>query len=183
MSQLKPFKILSEQEIAKAGNLSLIKAELLTPTNEQTTWGYGKASDGVIILPLDHENNVYLIKQWRIIGKTFAWELPAGGIDKDSYTEEDVLQTANKELQEEAGIKSNKLTKLTTCYMSNKLTIIGHIFLAQDLETSPLPKDEHEYIEIQKLPFDQAFSLIHETQPSRTATLLTFLLVKNYLHL
>ena len=61
MSELKPFKILSENIAYQEGErFKVVSADLETPNKEKTTWSYIKMRDGAIVFPLDKDNNVYI---------------------------------------------------------------------------------------------------------------------------
>ena len=60
---------------------------------------------GVGIILLNHENNIFVGK--RIDNPKNSWQMPQGGVDKN----EDFLQAAKRELEEETGVKSEKLVK------------------------------------------------------------------------
>ncbi len=108
--------------------------------------------------------------------------MPSGFIDILDPSEGEIRDAANRELQEEVGMKSDELVKITTSYISNQLTMKMHIFLGRKLSPSKLRGDEHEYLEVEKLPFDEAFSLIRDTQIPTSQTLLAFSMVKDYLN-
>ncbi len=182
MTKLKPFKVLTERVVYQQGNrLGVIEVDLRTPSGQKVTWTYVRLKNGVIILPVDSEGNVFLKREWRLSRKDFVWELPSGWIETKKPTEKDILKTANRELREEIGYRSNNLKKLTTFRLSNHTNAKFHIVLAQDLIASKLEGDEHEYIEVKKLPFDEAFNLIKKGQTPTAQVLIAFLMAKEIL--
>ena len=60
---------------------------------------------GVGIVLLNHENNIFVAK--RIDNPKNSWQMPQGGVGQN----ENFLQAAERELEEETGIKSVKLIK------------------------------------------------------------------------
>jgi|SRR3989344_687677 len=181
---LKPFKVLSEKTLFEVpGRYQIISAELQTPENKNTVWTYLKAKEGVVVLPLDRENNVYLKLEWRLNRKDFVWELPGGWVEEPAPTAEQIKAAANRELQEEIGLKAKKLEELIAIYPFNHLANKFHLFLAQDLVPSQLPKDENEYVEIQKLSFTKAYDLVMRNQVPNGQLAVLFLLVKQRLNL
>lgn len=174
---MKPFKILGERETGKAGRYSIIEAGLETPEGKKVIWSVIDGKDIVVVLALDKEKRVYLKQEWRLNRKDFVWETVSGIVEEDDPTEEQILDTAHREIQEEVGVKANKMEKLLTFYPFNHTRIKIHLFLAQDLEESRLPTDEHEFLEVQKLPFQEAYDLVF-SQESTAQNALVFALVK-----
>lgn len=179
-----PFQVLSEKSAFHTENgFILIKANLETPTGKRVTWSYFKARDGVIILPLDTQNHVYLKREWRLNRKDFVWEVPSGWVEEKNPTQHQILSAANRELQEEVGQKASQLEKLITVFPLNHLSSRFHLFLATDLSPHQLPPDEHEHLELERLPFDQAYQRIMENQIPTAQNALVFLLAKSRLKL
>ena len=100
--------------------------------------------------------------------------MPAGFIEEENPTEVQIRAAANRELQEEIGVKARSLEKLITVYPSNYMTMLSHIYFATDLEESKLPGDKHEYLEVKKLPIQEAYELISNTQIPNAQTVIAF---------
>lgn len=182
---LKPFKIISEKSILDIQKkYSVNEVELETPEGKTTTWKYIQGQkDIVVVLPLDAEHNVYLKQEWRLNRKDFAWEVVSGWIEEQNPTDEQIIATAQRELQEEVGVKAGKLEKLITIYPFNHTSIKLHLFLATELLESKLAGDEHEILEVTKLPFNEAFDLVVNKQIPTGQNTTIFLLTKQKLGL
>ncbi|HWZ66029.1 MAG TPA: NUDIX hydrolase [Patescibacteria group bacterium] len=175
---MKPFTIISETiEYQDRDRLFVMKAKLITPVGKQVEWGYSKMKEAVVVLPIDNEGNVYLKKEWRLNRKDFVWELPSGWVEEKNPTKSDIREAANRELQEEIGVKAHDLVHLTSFYPTNHMSSQFHIFLAKGLMASSLEGDEHEHLEVDKLTFDQAFKLVTQQTPT-AQVLIAFLLTK-----
>src|SRR5699024_2850455 len=90
------------------------------------------------IIPLDDENSIILVKQFRKAVEKFLLEIPAGKLEVN----EEPRETATRELKEETGIDSNKMEYLlefhTSPGFSNEKV---HLFLATELiEGKPCPE-------------------------------------------
>jgi ADP-ribose pyrophosphatase len=176
---MKPFTIISETIDYQDGDrLFVIKTKLLTPAGKQVEWKYTRLKEGVIVLPMDDDGNVYLKKEWRFNRKGFLWELPSGWAEKEKPTKADLRDAANRELQEEVGLKSHNLTHLISFYPTNHICSQFHIFLAKNLKPSPLARDEHELLEVEKLPFKEAYRRVIEEQIPTAQVLIAFLMAK-----
>ena len=105
------------------------------------------------IIPLDADDNTWLVGQWRYTLNEYSWEIPMGGGPKN----EDTLASAKRELKEETGLLASKWQNLGKVHTSNSVTNeTGYIYLAQDLEQSTTEFDETEDIQIKKMPFAEA---------------------------
>ena len=73
---------------------------------------------------------VLLLRQFRHAADRFIWEVPAGRLDAGESPE----RCAERELEEEAGMKAGKLERLTTIFTTPGFTDEKiHLFLASDL--------------------------------------------------
>lgn len=109
------------------------------------------------ILPLDRDQNTWLVGQWRYTLNEYSWEIPMGGgligIDK--------IDSAKRELKEETGLSAKKWTEILKTHTSNSVTDeVGFIYLAQDLTEGKTEFEETEDLEIWKLPFKDVHNMV-----------------------
>ena len=108
---------------------------------------------GAAIVALDDQSNVCLLRQYRHAAGGYIYELPAGKID-DS---EPPIDTAQRELREEAGMQAADWQTLGRMYSSPGFCDeIIHLYLARDLTPVPVEHEEHEIIEVEWVAFDEA---------------------------
>ncbi len=105
---------------------------------------------GAAVVALDTDNRICLLRQFRHAAAGWVWELPAGKIDN----REPPLETARRELEEEAGMAANSWQTLGD-YLSSPgvFTEVVHLFLATELTPLPPRPEEHEVFEVHWLPF------------------------------
>src|SRR5690606_24668598 len=86
----------------------------------------------------------------------YIWELPAGKIDN----REPPLQTAQRELREEAGRTAAEWRDLGR-YLSSPgvFTEVIHLFMATNLKATELAAEAHEVIEVHWKPFVEALDM------------------------
>jgi len=109
---------------------------------------------GAVIVALDKHNNICLLRQYRHVCGDWIWELPAGKIDN----KEEPLSTAQRELQEEAGMKAEKWLSLGDMVSSpGVFTEVVHCYLAMDLSACDIQHEAEELIEIHWIPMQQAY--------------------------
>ncbi len=112
---------------------------------------------GAGILPLDSDGNTYLVKQYRYGVSKELLEIPAGKLEPG----EDPQETVVRELQEEVGLLPRRVTPLGYMELSPAyLGEITYLFLGQDLIPQTAQKDADEFIEIVKMPFKEALTMV-----------------------
>jgi len=107
------------------------------------------------VLPIDEQGQTILIGQERFCFGRYSWELPEGGGSPDIP----VLEGAQRELSEEAGLKAaNWLPLLEDVHLSNSVTDErAYAFLAWDLSPdASFAKDSSEELSIRRVPFAEA---------------------------
>jgi ADP-ribose pyrophosphatase len=113
----------------------------------------------VAIVPLDAAGNIIMVRQYRYAAKKVLLELPAGTLNPGENPD----LCADRELQEETGLKAGKLEKLGGIYVApGYSTEYIHLYLATDLQESRLDMDEDEFIEVETVPLSTTFELIRE---------------------
>lgn len=106
----------------------------------------------VIILPIDAENRVWFVDQYRYPAGRKLLELPAGTLDPG----EDPEVCAIRECREEIGMSPGQLTHLGGFFLApGYSTEFVQLYLAQDLSPAPLEQDEDEDIQVQKFTFEE----------------------------
>lgn len=110
------------------------------------------------VLPVDDEGNVYLVRQYRAPIEQVLLEIPAGKLDS---VDEDRLYAAKRELKEETGLEAGNWLHLcdsfTTAGFSNERI---SIYLARELRIGESRPDEDEFLNLIKMPFDEAFQMV-----------------------
>jgi ADP-ribose pyrophosphatase len=110
----------------------------------------------VTIVPLDGDGLVWFIRQYRHPAGTELLELPAGTLKPD----EDPAEAANRELQEEIGMRADHLEHLSSFWLApGYSTELMHVYLATGLSASQLAQDEDEVITVERIPAAQAPAL------------------------
>jgi len=121
---------------------------------------YGKVSFknlAVAIIPLDREQNTWIVGQHRYTLDQYSWELPMGGVPFD----EDPLIGAQRELREETGITAAKWNLLLSMHTSNSVTDeLAYTYVAEDLTIGDPEFDETEDLQIKKVPLTELLELV-----------------------
>lgn len=124
---------------------------------------------GAAVVALDDRNRVCLLRQYRPVAGGWLWELPAGKIDH----QEPPLQTAQRELAEEAGISAEMWQSLGSMISSpGVFTEVVHLYLARDLRPVPQNREEHEILEVHWPAFGEALEWAHSGEIVDAKTLI-----------
>ena len=111
---------------------------------------------GVIILPVDNEGNVHLVRQFRYAYDRAILEIPAGKLE---YGEEP-LSAARRELEEEIGATAESWVSLGDIWPTPGFCDeVQHLWLARGLTFGETNPDEDEFLEQVQLPFAQVFAM------------------------
>lgn len=108
---------------------------------------------GAAAVALDAEGRVCLLHQFRHAVGGYIWELPAGRLEPD----EPPIDTARRELVEEAGVQAAKLQPLGTSASSpGVFTERIHLFLATDLAAVADAREAAEVFDVHWIPLGEA---------------------------
>ena len=116
--------------------------------------------DAAVILPIDEDDNVVFVKQYREAIGELCLELPAGMVDEG----EEPIETAKRELEEETGLIAEKVEHLISVYPSSGYTSEKiHIFYAKDFKNGQVNLDDTESIEgLERIPLDECLRRVKE---------------------
>ena len=125
--------------------------------------------DGVAVLPLDEENNVLTVTQYRYVFAKPMLELPAGKLDPG----EDPRSGALRELKEETGAEPKRLESLGSIVLSpGCFGETLHLFLARGLKMGQQHLDEGEFLNVERIPFEELYRRVcsGEVDDAKTVT-------------
>lgn len=113
---------------------------------------------GAAVVALDAAGRVCMLRQYRHAVGGWLWELPAGKIDH----QEPPLQTAQRELQEEAGRRAREWQPLGSVISSpGVFTEQVYLYLATGLTEVAQDLAHDEVLEVHWMPFAEALAWAH----------------------
>ena len=134
----------------KVINLSI--ETMLLPNGHSISLEIVHHPGGAAMVAVDEQQRLCLLRQYRHAAGGWIWELPAGKREHG----EDPLHTAQRELEEEAGLRATSWQKLgTTLTTPGFCDEIIHLYLAQGLTTLAQRIAPHELLECHWLPWSQ----------------------------
>lgn len=178
MKQNGPYRIEKSQIKYKNPWIEVCEDKVIHPNGKPGIFGTVKMLDGVSVLALDNDGFVYLTDEFHYaVGKN-SIEAVSGAIDKG----EKPLETAKRELKEEAGITAKDwiylgvVNPFTTLIKSH-----CHLFLAKNLSFGDAKPEETENIKIIKLKFKKTVEMVMKSQITHTGSCVLILKAKEYL--
>nr|WP_325232637.1 NUDIX hydrolase [uncultured Oscillibacter sp.] len=136
------------------GRILTVHVDTVTlPNGETALREVADHPGGVAVLALDGENNVLTVTQYRYpFGKPLL-EIPAGKLD---HPGEDPYAAGLRELEEETGAvpgiyeSLGRILPSPGCYGETL-----HLYLARELRMSEQHLDEDEFLNVERIPFDE----------------------------
>jgi ADP-ribose pyrophosphatase len=127
----------------------------------------------VAIVAIDVDGMVTLVRQLREPARAELVELPAGTLEEG----EAPLETAKRELAEEAGLTGGRWRQLASFYTTPGFCReYMHLFLAEDLDVGEARQQADEAIELVRVPRARVEELLPELEDAKTlAGLLLYL--------
>ncbi len=170
-------KQLKKEYVYEGKIISVRRDTALLPNGNTAFREVVEHNGGVCIVPLDDDNNVYFVKQFRYPYSEIVTEVPAGKLEKG----EDPLEAGKRELKEEVGAEAKNYTFLGKLYPSpGYCGEIIHMYLATDLSFGATNPDDDEFLEPIKIPLKEAVDMILDNQladsKTQAAILKTYLL-------
>ena len=153
-----PWKLQSSKKIFENPWLTLREDEVINPGNGLSHYGKINFKNLAIgIIPLDKNNNTWLIGQYRYVPDCYSWEIPMGGGPLNT----DPLESAKRELKEETGLIAEDWQELMKLHTSNSVTDErGLVYVARNLTQGETEFEETEDLLIQKLPIEEAIERV-----------------------
>lgn len=145
----------SEEPRTFNGKIVTVSRRMITlPNNHELEMEVVEHPGGAAIVALNDDGEICVIKQYRAVFDDWFWELPAGKRDN----EEPPVETARRELEEEAGVTASQWQELGSMVSSpGVFTERVFLYLARDLSLGTPNIAEDEVIaELQWIPLSQA---------------------------
>lgn len=132
----------------------------------------------VTVVPVDDDGMIHFVRQYRVAAQVDLLELPAGVLHEG----EDPLEGAAREVREETGQAATRLIYLGTFYMvpgysSEKMIV----YLASGLTHNPLPMDDDEFLQIERIPVQRALEMARSGEILDGKSLGALLLAEKFL--
>ncbi|MGM0580831.1 MAG: NUDIX domain-containing protein [Bacteroidota bacterium] len=130
------------------------------------------------VIPIDDEENTWLVGQYRYPLEEYSWEIPEGGCPVG----ERELDAAKRELKEETGLNALEWKEHLRIHTSNSVSDErGVVFLAKNLKQGATQFEETEDLKIKKLPLEEAFQMVMDGEITDSISMAALLKLKTLL--
>ena len=165
------------ERVYDGGLLKVHRDTVRLPDGTQAYREYIRHPGAVAVVALFDDGTVLLERQFRYPNAREFIEIPAGKLEPG----EPRLDTAQRELLEETGYVAAEWTRLCVIH-----TAIGYtdeaieIFLARKLAQKERKLDAGEFLEVFKLPFQEAIAMIREGRITDVKSIVALLWVDKW---
>lgn len=156
--QHNPWTIIAQKNVYDNPWINVTEYDVINPSGGKGIYGKVHFKNIAIgVIPLDEENNTWLVGQYRFPTDKYSWEIPEGG----GNMEESPLMSAQRELLEETGLKAARWDKILDMHLSNSVTDeISVTYLARELSQHEAEPEETEQLAVQKIPFSKVLDKV-----------------------
>lgn len=120
------------------------------------TYTYLSVAPSVMVVPIDGDGRIVIVRQYRYPTRRYSYELPGGGSGGDAPE-----AAALRELEEETGYRAASIEKLgefvTYCGLADE---ICHVFLATDLTQGEQRLEKSEDITVHTVTYSELLEMI-----------------------
>lgn len=173
-----PFELIRSETLLQGRAFKIRRDTLKTPDGRETKLEIVEHGGSVVIIPIDEQNNLLFVKQYRHAVGGELLELPAGTRDRDEPYE----ACAAREIREETGMGAGRLQKIGEFYLApGYSTEFMAVFLATGLKENPLQADDDEFLQVEKVPVKKAIQMAVRGEVPDAKSLAALLLARSHL--
>jgi len=174
-----PWTKLSSKRLYDNPWITVIEDQVINPNGGEGIYGTVQFKNLAIgIIPLDENQNTWLVGQYRYPLDEYSWEIPMGGGPLNI----DPLESAKRELKEETGLTAKHWRQFIKIHTSNSVTNeVGYGYLATDLTQGETEFEESEDLVIKKMSFDEAYEMCLNGEITDSLSLAAILKAKTLL--
>jgi ADP-ribose diphosphatase len=179
MPKTKP-EILEINNVAKTKLFNIEQVNLKFSNGELRTFERLRAGlrKAVIIAAMQDKETILLVNEYAVGTERYELGLPKGLVEVNETLEE----AANRELQEEIGMKAKNLQYISTLALApNYMAHLTDLIIATDLTASKLIGDEPEPLEVVPYNINEIDDLILSGKIIEARSIASLFIVKKYL--
>lgn len=173
-----PFELLKSEVLMQGRAFKIRRDTLKTPDGRETKFEIIEHGGSVVLIPVDDNNEIHFVRQYRHAAGMDLLELPAGTRDGDEPFE----VCAAREIREETGMEAGRLEKVGEFYLapgySSEFMVV---FLATDLKHNPLDADDDEFLTVEKVSVKKALALAERGEMPDAKSLAALLMARRHL--
>jgi len=176
MEEDNPWTTLERKEVYDNNWINVNEHQVINPSGGHGIYGVVHFKNLAIgVLPLDEDNNTWLVGQYRYPMQAYSWEIPEGGGPLGL----DPLDGAKRELLEETGLVATDWIEIQRMHLSNSVSDeLAIIYIARGLKMTESEPEETEQLVLRKLPFDEAYQMVMDGTITDSMTVAAILKTK-----
>ena len=151
-----PWRTLSTREVYDNDWINVREDKVMRPDGAPGIYGvvhYKNTAVGV--LPIE-DDSIYLVGQYRYALNQYSWEIPEGGCPQG----EDVLYAAQRELEEETGLRAASWELMGRAHLSNSVSDeLAIWFLATGLTQGEHHPEGTEQLNVRRVRLGEALEM------------------------
>jgi ADP-ribose pyrophosphatase len=173
-----PYETLHTETVYHGRAFNVRRDEIRLPDGKAAWLDIVDHVGAVTLVPVDDQNRVWFVRQYRHAAGEVLLELPAGTVEPG----EPPLDCARREIREEIGMAAGRIELIGEYFLApGYSTEFMHVFLATDLRPDPLPGDPDEFISAEAIPLDVVLRMVENGKIRDAKTLASLMLAKKYL--
>ena len=147
----------SQEYFFKGKIVNMRRDDIILPNGLPASREVVEHNGGVCIAALTDDNELLFVRQYRYPYSEVLLEIPAGKLDIG----EDPLEAGKRELKEETGAMAERYESLGKLYPSpGYCAEIIHMYLATGLSYGDTDPDDDEFLEVERIPLEQAAQMV-----------------------
>ena len=171
------YETLHSETIYRGRVFNVRRDEIRLPDGKTARIDIVEHVGAVTLAPVDDQNRVWFVRQYRHAAGEVLLELPAGMVEAG----EAPLDCARREIREETGMAAGRIELIGEFFLApGYSTEFMHVFLARDLRPDPLPGDADEFIAVEPIPYEVVLKMIENGKIRDAKTLAALTLAKKY---
>lgn len=153
-----PWKKLSTEVKYENKWIKIMEDQVTNPAGKPGIYGVVHFKTyAIAIIPLDEENNTWIVGQYRYPLDSYEWEVVEGGCPEGTLP----VETAHRELMEEVGLRAESMELILEMQLSNSTTDeVSYTYIARGLTQETARPEEDEQLVIRKVPFEELYQMV-----------------------
>jgi len=160
-------KTVSKEHKYTGNIISVDRLTVTLPNGRKATRDVVNHPGASVIIPLNSNGELYMVKQYRKPIDRVSLELPAGKLDPG----EEPPVCAARELKEETGLEAGSIKHIISVHSTPGFcNEVLHMYVATDLKEGEAHADEDEFISTEKIAVNELINMIlnHEITDAKT---------------
>jgi ADP-ribose pyrophosphatase len=169
-------KTLKTEDIYKGNIIKVQNLTVSLPNGKEATRDIVLHPGASVVVPINENGELYMVKQFRKPLDITTLELPAGKLDSAS---EDPKICAERELMEETGLRAGKLEHLISIHTTPGFcNEVIHMYAATELVQGESCTDEDEFLDVEKIHIDQLVNMVLDHTITDAKTIIGILMAE-----